>query len=871
MHGKKRAEPRLRVKEGDDLANRGSYTAFKTAMSVEYPLPRELLSEDTSPQEALAYFERTILGKTITMPDGETISLNIGHFFRLVCDGEHGKKGYVAGYNSSAEALDAIRRGDVEAGHINGFHSDRARMLPVFIDTVEHPAFILEDKRDPAQQQFVKRYTADGGRGVTAAFRFIKNERKILSFHGFSTRYGKLKQNRIVFVDDAAERGASPDATERTQGPQPRLTFAQTVPEVKRGLPAAMSASSPNAVIAPDGRFIALPRGCLDAARAALRRFGAELRVYDEREKGEVLESTTFHGELRPAQAAAAEALLRHDTGVLEAGTAFGKTVLAAWMIAKRDRSALVLVNRRTLQRQWVARLAQFLGWRERDIGRIGGGSRHAAGRLDVALLQTLARRPAADIRAMRYGFVIVDECHGLPAATFTRVADALRARYFLGLSATPARRDGRHPAIAMQCGPVRHSVPALELAQTEPFEHIVLVRRTSFVPSETLRAIAAQTPGAPSFSALCTELCTDDARNELLIADAIDCVAQGRSPVVLTDRRDHVAMLGAAMRERGVQHVVELVGGLRPTALAAVTAALAAVPRDEGRILVATGPLLGEGFDDARLDTLLLATPLSWRGRLAQYAGRLHRRYEGKREVRIYDYADLDVPSLARMFDRRCEAYAVIGYTVRMPVSAVPGWPGGVAVPVEPAWSETYAQSARRLCTDGADAQLAELFVRAAWSRPPEGIAEALRARSAAEAFLFRRLETLPVTHGRFALNATLPLPFQGDATMEVDLVCRDSHVVVELDGSQHLAEGAYRRDREKDLALQRHGWLVLRFLATDVTARLGDILDTIQGVLQNEGPPDVPCSNSHFGVGGGGFALISLDNETRPTCPPL
>ena len=579
-----------------------------------------------------------------------------------------------------------------------------------------------------------------------------------------------------------------------------------------------------------EGEALSLPRGCLGPARAVLRRFGAELRVRDERTSGEAL-GVSFSGTLRPAQAAAGEALLRHDCGVLEAGTAFGKTVLAAWMIVQRGRSTLVLVNRRTLQRQWIARLAQFLGLRERDIGRIGGGARRATGRLDIALLQTLARRPAADLRAMDYGFVIVDECHGLPAESFVRVTDGLRARFFLGLSATPVRRDGRHPVVAQQCGPVRHSVPALALAKTEPFEHIVLVRRTSFEPSEALRDAAATRPSgaAPSFSALCTELCADEARNALLVADALASVAEGRSPVVLTDRRDHVATLGAALRQAGAPNVFELVGGLRPKALAVVTATLAGVPPTEGRVLVATGPLLGEGFDDARLDTLLLATPLSWRGRLAQYAGRLHRRCEGKREVRIYDYADLDVPALARMFDRRCEAYAAIGYTVRMPVNAVPGWPRGVMVPVDPDWNETYAESVRRLCADGADAPLAELFVRAAWARPPEGDLEILRARSEAEAFLFRRLETLAATRGRFALNARLPIPFRGGTEMEVDFVCRDARLVVELDGLQHLEETAYRRDREKDYMLQRHGWLVLRFLATDVTTRLGEVLDAI------------------------------------------
>ena len=663
---------------------------------------------------------------------------------------------------------------------------------------------------------------------------------------------GNARADVFAVTFEASAKGRSKLAREREKETPRLMPLAGAAEQMARGrvassTPSALQFSQPHseaevkqelAMAAANGPgeepCLSLPRGCLEAAREALRRMGAELRVKDAREEGEALE-VAFQGELRPEQKAAAEAMMRHDSGVLEAGTAFGKTVLAAWMVAARGRSALVIVNRVTLQRQWIARLAQFLGLRERDIGRIGGGARRrTTGRIDVAILQSLLRRPDAELGAMRYGFVIVDECHGLPAATFERVADRFRARFFLGFSATPVRRDGRHPVVAQQCGPVRHRVPALDLAREAPFRHVAIVRPTAYAPSEELRAAAAaRGERSPPWAAMCTELCADEARNALLLADAAAAVAEGRSPVVLTDRRDHVASLAAALREQGVPHVFELVGGLGAKALAAASAEIAAVPAGEGRALVATGPLLGEGFDDPRLDTLLLATPLSWRGRLAQYAGRLHRRFEGKREVRIYDYADLGVPSLARMFDRRVEAYDAIGYAVRMPVTAVAGWPDGVPVPLDPAWSETYAASARRLCADGADAQLAELFVRAAWSAPPEGVAEVLRARSAAEAFLFRRLETLPAARGRFALNAALPIPFRGGATLEVDLLCRDARLAVELDGARHLSEESYRRDREKDLALQRHGWLVLRLLASDATARLGDVLDAILGVL--------------------------------------
>jgi len=252
--------------------------------------------------------------------------------------------------------------------------------------------------------------------------------------------------------------------------------------------------------------------------------------------------------------------------------------------------------------------------------------------------------------------------------------------------------------------------------------------------------------------------------------------------------------------------------------------------------VLLATGRYIGEGFDDARLDTLFLTLPVSWRGTIAQYVGRLHRLHHHKREVRVVDYADLNVPMLARMFDRRCRGYEAVGYDILLPGSAVPGWPADVPLPVDPQWKSEYAASVRRLVRDGVDAPLANLFVHTARSVTPdsEGID---RARSASEAFLYRRLETLPETVGLFSLNVELPIPFDAWGRMEVDLLCPKHRIAIELDGSQHLAgTDAYRRDRRKDALLQENGYFVLRFLAEDIGKHLDTVLDTILRTLSHQ-----------------------------------
>jgi superfamily II DNA or RNA helicase/very-short-patch-repair endonuclease len=571
---------------------------------------------------------------------------------------------------------------------------------------------------------------------------------------------------------------------------------------------------------------ISLPRGCLQDVKQLLSKLGITPSVRDERFGGRPL-TTEFRGTLRPDQLVAATAMAGHDTGVLSASTAFGKTVVAAWLIAQRRVNTLVLVHRQQLLEQWTERLYTFLDLPSKSIGHVGGGRRKLGGMVDIALIQSLVRKGVVDDCVADYGHLILDECHHLPAHSFERVARRAKAKFVTGLSATVTRKDGHHPIIFMQCGPIRHHVDAKRQAAVRPFGHTVFVRSTAFRPTREARAnVRVQ------FHDLCAELTADDVRNKLICDEVIRSVHEGRSPIVLTERNEHLDRLAVALTPM-VRHLVVLRGGMTGKEVRGVTERLAKIPDDEDRILLATGRYVGEGFDDARLDTLFLTLPVSWRGTIAQYAGRLHRLHDRKREVRIYDYADLEVPLLARMFDRRCRGYQAVGYTIVVPASAVPGWPADVPLPADPQWKHDYAASVRRLIRDGVDAQLGNLFVNAIGVPTPD--AEGVdRARSATEAFLYRRLETLPATKGRFRLNAELPIPFDNWGRMEVDLLCDDVRIAIELDGAQHLeSTNAYRKDRRKDQLLQENGYFVLRFLAEDVGRNLDAVLDAIQRTL--------------------------------------
>ena len=402
---------------------------------------------------------------------------------------------------------------------------------------------------------------------------------------------------------------------------------------------------------------VGLPRGCREALEGLLEDLGIALHLRDERNAGHRVE-TAFLGELTPEQTAAADAALAHETGVLAATTAFGKTVVAASVIAARGTSALVLVHRRQLMEQWIARLGAFLDLPSCAIGQVGGGKREPTGIVDVGVIQSLVRKGEVDDIVADYGHLVVDECHHLSAVSFEAVACRAKARFVLGLSATVTRKDGHHPIIFMQCGPVRFRANAKAHARQRPFGHRALLRPTAFRMPERVDG------ERPPIQHVYAALAEDEERNDLIFDDVLQALEAGRSPILLTERKDH-AQHFADRLDRFARNVLLLRGGMGVRQRREVMRRLKDVSDTEERVLIATGRYIGEGFDDARLDTLFLAMPVSWRGTLAQYVGRLHRLHPAKREVLVYDYVDDVVPTLRRMSEKRIRGYGSLGYSV--------------------------------------------------------------------------------------------------------------------------------------------------------------------------------------------------------------
>ena len=406
-------------------------------------------------------------------------------------------------------------------------------------------------------------------------------------------------------------------------------------------------------------QHIGIPRGCEDELNSLLKELDLPANYSDERNSGKPIR-TKFLGVLNKEQKVAVKALVGHDIGTLSASTGFGKTVIASYIIAKRKRNTLILVHRKQLLDQWLERLQTFLNMDKVNIGQIGGGKNKPSKQVDIAIIQSLVHKGEVKDIVAEYGHVIVDECHHLSAISFESVAKACKAKYFLGLTATPCRKDGHHPIIFMQCGPIRYHVDAKKQAEKRPFQHLVIEKYTKFRLSQEV----LEKYEKPPIHVVYAEIIRDVDRNEMIIEDVLKAISSGRSPVIITERREHIDYFVEHLKGR-IKNIIVLHGGMSTKDRNLAMTTMKLLSENDERLLIATGSYLGEGFDDARLDTLFLTMPISWKGTLAQYAGRLHRIHHGKTDVRVYDYVDNLIPVLERMSNRRRSGYEALGYSI--------------------------------------------------------------------------------------------------------------------------------------------------------------------------------------------------------------
>ncbi|MDR1591750.1 MAG: DEAD/DEAH box helicase family protein [Prevotellaceae bacterium] len=417
--------------------------------------------------------------------------------------------------------------------------------------------------------------------------------------------------------------------------------------------------------------YLGIPRGCRTSLIQLLGKSNVNYSFEDKRNKGKKIK-VRFTGTLREEQQFAIDALLQHENGVLSVPTAFGKTVVGASLVANRKCNTLILVHLHTLFDQWKKSLEQFLEINETlpeaetkrgqkkvrsIIGQIGSGKNTLSGIIDIAIVQSLIHDNEVDNIVKNYGMVIVDECHHVPSVNYEKVLGVVNAKYVYGLTATPVRQDGQHPITFMQCGAVRYSVDAKSQADKRNFEHYIIPCFTGFKKPLT------QDKADWHITKIYSALSEDEFRNQQIVTDVIEAVKDNRTPIILTQRKEHVIKLAEMIKNQANTHIVTLIGTDSAKIKSQTMDALVNIPRNEKLILIATGKYVGEGFDYPRLDTLFLVSPIAWKGTLVQYAGRLHREYPGKQDVRIYDYVDIHVPVLERMYHKRLTGYAQIGY----------------------------------------------------------------------------------------------------------------------------------------------------------------------------------------------------------------
>ena len=414
--------------------------------------------------------------------------------------------------------------------------------------------------------------------------------------------------------------------------------------------------------------YLAMPRGCEDDVIEVLENNEVKYVIADKTNQGRSID-VRFKGKLREEQQKAMECMLPHNIGTLSATTAFGKTIFAIDMIAQRKVNTLVLVHRKSLLDQWKKQLENFMEINEfvveaskrksrkslSPIGLLYSGKDSLHGIIDIALMQSCQEGNEIKSFVQNYGMVIVDECHHVSSVSFEQVLRQVRAKYVYGLTATPIRKDGHQPVIFMQCGKIIYTADAKSQMNKQSFTRTLIPRFTTF------RDLSAETK---TYTQIVETISTDDVRNRLIVEDVRKAIEEGRTPIILTNLTSHVRLL-AEMLSPYANHVITLVGADSAKEKRHTMEQLQTIPVSESMAIVATGKYIGEGFDYPRLDTLFLVSPISWKGSIAQYAGRLHREHDGKHEVRIYDYVDIRVPLCDVMYRKRLKGYASVGYSV--------------------------------------------------------------------------------------------------------------------------------------------------------------------------------------------------------------
>ena len=416
--------------------------------------------------------------------------------------------------------------------------------------------------------------------------------------------------------------------------------------------------------------YVALPRGCEDVIAELLKDYRISYHLEDKTNHGKSI-SVKFKGVLREEQSAAITSLTTYDNGVLHGTTAFGKTVTAIGLIAKRQVNTLILVHTKALLEQWKSRLEEFLeiDYVEENtshkrgrksvfspFGTLDSNGNRLHGMVDIALIQSCLEKDEVRPFVREYGMVIVDECHHVSAVNFERVLKSSDAHYVYGLTATPIRKDGHQPSIFMQCGPIRYSADAKLQMASQTFERLLIPRFTSYRELTDDKTMYVQ---------MLQRMADDDLRNRLIVGDVCKALGEGKTPIVLTNLTSHVEKLSTMLADH-CRNVITLIGSESAKEKRLKMERLQNIPKEEPLVIIATGKYVGEGFDCPRLDTLFLVLPVSWKGIVAQYAGRLHREYPDKKRVEVYDYIDIHVAMCDVMYKRRLKGYASVGYQIQ-------------------------------------------------------------------------------------------------------------------------------------------------------------------------------------------------------------